>query len=239
MDVHYGDLLVRFGSILDLGRETLPHIADDGIAAKLTCDRLRDGDIVVADTAEDPSAGKCSELRGVGGSTVFSGLHTMPLRPLREYAPLYLGHYLNAPVFRKQLAPLMQGIKVISVSRTAMSGAIMSVPSVEEQDKIAELLTLLDDLIALHQRKQAFWLSLLFYEVFFSTMRCIDSSDLFLSPFSFICSSRISLSSLVGASRYPFERRRTLCCMRLAAPMLFANTTDSGLLSIKRALLER
>ena len=154
LDVHYGDLLVRFGSILDLGRETLPHIADDGIAAKLTCDRLRDGDIVVADTAEDPSAGKCSELRGVGGSTVFSGLHTMPLRPLREYAPLYLGHYLNAPVFRKQLAPLMQGIKVISVSRTAMSGAIMSVPSVEEQDKIAELLTLLDDLIALHQREQ-------------------------------------------------------------------------------------
>ena len=152
-DVHYGDLLVRFGSILDLGREALPHITDDGIAAKLTCDRLRDGDIVVVDTAEDLTAGKCSELRGVGESTVFSGLHTMPLRPLREYAPLYLGHYLNAPAFRKQLLPLMQGIKVISVSRAAMSGAIMSVPSVEEQGKIAGLLSRLDDLIALHQRK--------------------------------------------------------------------------------------
>ena len=152
-DVHYGDLLVKFGSILDLGREALPHITDDGIAAKLTCDRLRDGDIVVVDTAEDLTAGKCSELRGVGESTVFSGLHTMPLRPLREYAPLYLGHYLNAPAFRKQLLPLMQGIKVISVSRAAMSGAIMSVPSVEEQGKIAGLLSRLDDLIALHQRK--------------------------------------------------------------------------------------
>ena len=152
-DVHYGDILVRFGSVLDLNRETLPRVTDNGVAAMPSCDKLRDGDIVIADTAEDLSAGKCSELQGVGRSTVFSGLHTMPLRPLREYAPHYLGHYLNAPAFRRQLSPLMQGIKVISVSRAVMSGAVMSVPSVEEQDKIAGLLTSLDNLITLHQRK--------------------------------------------------------------------------------------
>ena len=154
LNVHYGDVLVKLGSIVDLGKQILPRVANDRVAAELTCDKLRDGDVVVADTAEDLTAGKCSELREVGEATVFSGLHTMPLRPLREYGIGFLGHYLNSPVFRKQLRPLMQGVKVISISRSAMSEAAISAPSLPEQRAIGAFFRDLDDLTALHQRKE-------------------------------------------------------------------------------------
>lgn len=152
-DVHYGDVLIKFGSIIDLDSARLPRIASDDVASGLTCDALKDGDVVIADTAEDETAGKCSELRNLGNETVYPGLHTMPCRPLREYAPGFLGHYLNAPSFHDQLVPLMQGIKVIAISRSAIRDAALVAPSVDEQAKISTMLTRLDTLITLHQRE--------------------------------------------------------------------------------------
>nr|WP_236691656.1 restriction endonuclease subunit S [Bifidobacterium aesculapii] len=152
-DVHYGDVLIKYGSVLSLDSVDLPRIANDDVATKLACDLLQEGDIVIADTAEDSTAGRCAELRNLGDKQVFSGLHTMPCRPLREYAPGFLGHYLNAPAFHNQLVPLMQGIKVIAVSKAAMADTIVCVPAVEEQAKISGVFSRLDDLITLHQRK--------------------------------------------------------------------------------------
>lgn len=152
-DVHYGDVLIRLGSVVDLRTASLPRIGCDEVATKLNCDALRNGDVVVADTAEDLTAGKCSELQGIGKAKVFAGLHTMPLRPRREFAPGYLGHCLNSPAFRRQLSPLMQGVKVISISRAAMAGAAVAVPSLPEQRQIGSFFSSLDDLITLHQRK--------------------------------------------------------------------------------------
>ena len=152
-DVHYGDVLIKFGSVIDLEKMALPRIASDKMASRLTCDKLRNGDVVVADTAEDEAAGKCVELRKIGDATVYPGLHTMPLRPLRRYAPGFLGHYLNSSSFRDQLKPLMQGIKVISVSRAVIAGTSLIVPAIDEQDAIAKTFAKLDSLIALHQRE--------------------------------------------------------------------------------------
>jgi len=152
-DVHYGDVLIKFGSVIDLEKMALPRVASDKMASRLTCDKLRNGDVVVADTAEDEAAGKCVELRKIGDATVYPGLHTMPLRPLRRYAPGFLGHYLNSSSFRDQLKPLMQGIKVISVSRAVIAGTSLIVPAIDEQDAIAKTFAKLDSLIALHQRE--------------------------------------------------------------------------------------
>lgn len=152
-DVHYGDVLVAFGSVVNPRVDKLPRIASDDVALSLSCDRLRDGDVIIADTAEDYTAGKCSELRGVGELTVFSGLHTIPLRPLQGYAPGFLGYCLNAPAYRKQLVPLMQGVKVISISRVALTGTVLTAPSLPEQRAIGAFFSSVDELITLHQRK--------------------------------------------------------------------------------------
>nr|WP_304310603.1 restriction endonuclease subunit S [Bifidobacterium catenulatum] len=152
-DIHYGDVLIKYGSVLDLKKAKVPRIADDAVADRQTCDCLQDGDVIIADTAEDSAVGKCTELCNSAGKKVFSGLHTMPLRPIREYASGYLGYYLNSPAFHDQLLPLMQGIKVISVSRSAMEDMMMAVPSIAEQASIGAFFDRLDSLITLHQRK--------------------------------------------------------------------------------------
>ena len=76
----------------------------------------------------------------------------MACRPQFEFARGYLGYYLNSSSFHDQLLPLMQGIKVISVSKSAIGDTSVSFPSMEEQKRIGCTLMRLDDLITLHQR---------------------------------------------------------------------------------------
>lgn len=152
-NVHYGDILIRFGEVLDVERGSLPRIADDDLAGRLTCQLLSDGDVVIADTAEDEAVGKCCELRGCACRRIVAGLHTMACRPKVEFAPGYLGYYLNSTVFHNQLIPLMQGIKVISVSKSAIEDTDVCYPSFPEQAAIGSFFLRLDNLITLHQRE--------------------------------------------------------------------------------------
>lgn len=45
-NVHYGDVLIKFGEYTDVTREDIPYISDDKIADKYITSRLQDGDIV-------------------------------------------------------------------------------------------------------------------------------------------------------------------------------------------------
>ena len=153
LNIHYGDILVKFGEVIDANRDALPRIANDGLSERLSCHSLADGDVIIADTAEDEAVGKCSELRGCGSERIVSGLHTMACRPMDEFAQGYLGYYLNSSAFHNQLLPLMQGIKVISISKGAISDTDVRFPSLPEQHAIGQSLSSLDNLITLHQRK--------------------------------------------------------------------------------------
>ena len=153
-NVHYGDILVKFGEVLDVRTELLPMITDEGIVAKYKASFLQDGDVIVADTAEDETVGKCSEMVGLSGETVIAGLHTIPYRPLFHFALGYLGYFMNSTAYHQQLLPLMQGIKVTSISKSAMQNTSIVYPkSEEEQAKIGAYFRNLDHLITLHQRK--------------------------------------------------------------------------------------
>lgn len=153
LDIHYGDVLIKYDEVLDADEDWIPRIADDKKAFSLSCPPLQDGDVIIADTAEDEAVGKCSELRNVESKTIYSGLHTMPCRPIEMFAPGYLGFYLNSDAFHIQLLPLMQGIKVISVSRSAIEDTNVRYPSLPEQQAIGALFSRIDNLITLHQRK--------------------------------------------------------------------------------------
>lgn len=153
-NVHYGDVLIKFGEVLDVNKETLPMISDESVLMKYKASFLQNGDVIVADTAEDSTVGKCSEIDGLLDEVVLSGLHTIPYRPIEKFASGYLGYYLNSSVYHNQLIPLMQGIKVTSISKSAMQDTDIVYPkSVEEQGKIGDYFRSLDRLITLHQRK--------------------------------------------------------------------------------------
>ena len=153
-NVHYGDVLIKFGEVLDISKEKLPMISDESVLSKYKSSFLKNGDVIVADTAEDSTVGKCSEIVGLNDEVVLSGLHTIPYRPIEKFASGYLGYYLNSSAYHNQLIPLMQGIKVTSISKSAMQDTNIVYPkSVEEQGKIGDYFQSLDNLITLHHRK--------------------------------------------------------------------------------------
>ena len=143
LNVHYGDILIKYGSILDVESNKIPYIAT-GKENKKQC-YLSDGDIIIADTAEDETVGKCTEIINIRDAKIEAGLHTIPCHPQTAYAPMYLGYYMNSPHYHKQLVPLMQGVKVLSVSKSNIGNTLISAPvSYSEQEKIVKMLYLLD-----------------------------------------------------------------------------------------------
>ena len=151
-NVHYGDILVKFGEVIDVKTESLPMIVDEVIITKYKSSFLQNGDVIVADTAEDETVGKCTEIAGISDEIVISGLHTIPYRPLQKFASGYLGYYMNSASFHNQLLPLMQGIKVASISKVALQNTDILYPkSATEQAAIGKYFRHLDNLITLHQ----------------------------------------------------------------------------------------
>ena len=153
LNVHYGDVLIKYGSVLDVQKDDIPripHRCREDFNGAL----LQDGDVIIADTAEDETTGKACEIGNLQGSAIVSGLHTMVCRPRNRMALGYLGYYLNSNAYHHQLLPLMQGIKVLSLSRSTSQKTSVSYPiAVKEQQLIAYYFSQLDHLITLHQRK--------------------------------------------------------------------------------------
>ena len=75
---------------------------------------------MIADAAEDETVGKCTEVQNLGSQIVLAGLHTIALRPLAPFAPFYLGYFFNSDAFHNQLLSIMQGTKVLSISKTSI-----------------------------------------------------------------------------------------------------------------------
>ena len=157
LNVHYGDVLIKYGSVLDVQKDDIPRIPHR-CRADFNGALLQDGDVIIADTAEDETTGKACEIGNLQGSAIVSGLHTMVCRPRNRMALGYLGYYLNSNAYHHQLLPLMQGIKVLSLSRSNIQKTSVSYPiAVKEQQLIAYYFSQLDNLITLHQRKCIFF----------------------------------------------------------------------------------
>jgi len=155
-NIHYGDVLIKYGAIVNIAENKPPYIKPDIELKKFSSTSyLCDGDIVFADTAEDYTVGKATEIAGANGLSVLSGLHTIPCRPLIKFHPMYLGYYFNSSLFRIQIYPLVQGTKVSSISKGELVKASVYVPTLEEQKKIALLLYSMDCRITKEERKSS------------------------------------------------------------------------------------
>lgn len=153
-NIHYGDILMKFNDCINITTDDLPSITDPETALKYCASLLREGDVVIADTAEDETVGKCSEIICTAGEPVLAGLHTIAIRPKEKFARGFLGHYLNSESYRRQLRKLMQGIKVTSISKGALKTTQITYPTqADEQEKIGSFFSLIDNLINLQQKK--------------------------------------------------------------------------------------
>ena len=157
-NIHYGDVLIKYGTSVDIGNSSIPCIKPDRNIKKFSSSSyLQNGDIVFADTAEDYAVGKATEIIGVLQHKVLSGLHTIPCRPHDTFAPMYLGYYFNSHHFRSQIFRMIQGIKVSSISKSEIVKTCILVPSYEDQTRIASALNKVDGMI---EREEATVLAL-------------------------------------------------------------------------------
>lgn len=155
LDIHYGDVLIKYGECVNVNCEVETYVKDKEVAKKLhqTCPILN-GDVIFADAAEDNTVGKCSEIIADNNEAIVSGLHTIACRPKIKFARRYLGYYLNSKAFHNQLLPHIQGTKISSISKKAISHTQIAFPTdKKEQSSIASFFQHLDSLIHSTTRK--------------------------------------------------------------------------------------
>lgn len=152
--IHYGDILIKYGSILNAEINTIPYINQDVDLKFSLQNKVNNGDIIIADAAEDSTVGKCVEVENIGDKIILSGLHTIPCRPKIKFGNGFMGHYMNSSAYHSTLLQIMQGTKVSSISKKAISKTNLKyAKSLAEQSKIASLFTSLDKQIRVQEAK--------------------------------------------------------------------------------------
>ena len=139
-NIHYGDILVKFNEIVSLEQTKIDYLTAEGenCAPK---DYIQNGDIVIADTAEDETVGKMIEVQDVGQHKVVAGLHTIFYRPPSNlFARGWLGYWMNSTAYHSQLNQYMTGIKVLSLSKSCLANTLIQYPPKKEQQQIVAAL---------------------------------------------------------------------------------------------------
>ena len=87
-------------------------------------------------------------------NTVYS-YHLMRFRPYKEsFYKTFPNYCCDTTNVRSQMSLMAQGVQRFVLSRSQFESVRISLPTVKEQEKISSMLTNLDNLITLHQRKQ-------------------------------------------------------------------------------------
>ena len=152
MNLHYGLIHVGLPTIVNIGKDILPYIKGDAIPRNYVL--CENGDISFADASEDTSeVAKVIEFTGIGNEKVVSGLHTIHGRDKQKKTIVgFKGYLFSSEAFHKQTRRIAQGSKVFSISSKNFVEIFVSIPSKEEQRKIADSLRLLDERIATQRR---------------------------------------------------------------------------------------
>ena len=155
-NIHYGDIHTKFSTLFDIEKESVPFInlteSLQNIKPEAYC---IEGDIVFADASEDlDDIGKTIEIVNLSNQKVLSGLHTLLARQKEKNIIIGFGGYLfKSNIIRKQIQKESQGAKVLGISATRISKIDIHFPCHKEQQKIADCLSSIDDLITAQSKK--------------------------------------------------------------------------------------
>lgn len=155
-NIHYGDIHMKFPVILDVNKHVIPFINDDIDTSKINKDSFcKDGDLIIADASEDYNdIGKAIEVENIGEDKVVAGLHTILARDTKKItARKFKGYMMLNEKVRKQIKVLAAGAKVLGISKSNLAKVSVKLPSLEEQERIANFLTKVDKIIEKQEEK--------------------------------------------------------------------------------------
>lgn len=144
--IHYGDIHTKKADIIDADTK-LPSIVPNDY------DLIQDGDVIVADASED-YLGIAEPAVVVNKPTenLIAGLHTISLRP-KDIHPLFLYYLLHTEAFKHFGYQMGTGLKVFGISYPNLAKFTFSMPTLKEQEQIANMLHEMDNLITANQRQ--------------------------------------------------------------------------------------
>jgi type I restriction enzyme S subunit len=155
-NLHYGDIHTKFSTHFDIRKEAVPFINETESSTIREENFCIEGDMVFADASEDlDDIGKSIEIIALNGEKVVSGLHTILARRTSDCIAIgFGGHLFKSAFVRSQIQREAQGSKVLGISGTRLRNLILPLPpTLSEQQRIADCLTSLDELIAAQGRK--------------------------------------------------------------------------------------
>lgn len=151
--VSYGQVhsKVNTGTRLD---DSLLRYIPDSITENGESSRMNKGDFIFADTSEDlEGCGNCVYVdRDI---ELYAGYHSVTAKPKVQYDNKYFAYYFQTPCWRSQIRSRVTGIKVYSISQSIINKTHIFVPSLSEQQKIANYLDKIcgevDELVAIQE----------------------------------------------------------------------------------------
>ncbi len=154
-NIHYGDIHKKFGANFRQQYEEIPFIKNAVRSDFREENFCQLGDVVIADASEDhASIGKTIEIFELGDTPLVAGLHTYIARPVPCALSLgFSGYLLRSTNLRRQIMQISQGISVLGISKDNLKNLTLNFPSLPEQQKIADCLTSIDDLITAEAQK--------------------------------------------------------------------------------------
>ena len=147
--VHYGDIHVHYDGFVRMGQD---HVAAVPMRLVRAASRLKSGDVLIADAAEDlDGVGKAIELVAPEACEVVGGLHVQALRPKANRIALgFSGYLFRQNAYREAVERGASGLKVFGISKSQlMTVEIFLPPTLAEQQAIAAVLSDLDSALAM------------------------------------------------------------------------------------------
>ena len=156
-NIHYGDIHTKFSTLFNISKEIVPFINPSQSLEKINLESYCiEGDIVFADASEDlDDVGKSIEVVHLNNEKLLSGLHTLLARQKEPKLIIGFGGYLfKSNSIRTQIKKEAQGAKVLGISAGRLSNIDIYFPShKEEQQRIADCLSSIDELITAQTQK--------------------------------------------------------------------------------------
>lgn len=151
-NIHYGDIHKNFNSNFDITKELVPFLNEDITTNKNNLTFCEAGDLIIADASEDYNdIGKAIEIINTDKKLIVAGLHTLHGKVRIPTALGFKSYLMQSQKIRKQLQLLAQGISVLGISKGNAESLKLHLPTLPEQQKIADFLSSVDKKIELLQ----------------------------------------------------------------------------------------
>ena len=135
--IHYGQIYTKYGMVAE---KTISFV-EESLAEKLR--KVEKGDIIFAVTSENIED-LCKCVVWLGEDEIVTGGHTAILK--HNQNSKFLAYYFQTEAFHSQKRKLATGTKVMDITATKLEEILISLPPLEEQKRIVDILDRFDKL---------------------------------------------------------------------------------------------